>query len=62
MMNINRESLMDRTLENGLERWRQLRLQSIGEDILELTGDFRAAQEGLGIAHRNPGEVRTPTL
>ena len=25
--------------------------------MLELTDDFRAAQYGLGIAHRNPGEV-----
>jgi len=25
--------------------------------MLELSEDFRAAQEGLGIAHRNPGEV-----
>lgn len=26
--------------------------------MLELTDDYRAAQEGLAIAHRNPGEVR----
>ena len=48
----------DRILRNGLERWRLLRLQQIEEDMLELTDDLRAAQEGLGIAHRNPGEVK----
>lgn len=25
--------------------------------MIELTEDYRAAQDGLGIAHRNPGEV-----
>ncbi len=48
----------DRILRNGLERWRLLRLQQIEEDMLELTDDFREAQDGLGIVHRNPGEVR----
>ncbi len=41
----------------GLERWRQFRLQSIADQINILNEDHRAAQEGLGIAHRNPGEV-----
>ena len=48
----------ERQLRNGLERWQQLKLQATEEDMLELTDDYRAAQEGLGIAHRNPGEVR----
>ncbi len=30
--------------------------------MLELTDDLRAAQEGLGIAHRNPGEVRSDII
>ena len=48
----------DKILERGLEHWRIQNLQAIEEDMLELTDDLRAAQEGLGIAHRNPGEVR----
>jgi len=48
----------ERQLRNGLERWQQLKLQAIEEDMLELTDDYRAAQDGLSIAHRNPGEVR----
>jgi len=54
-MNQSRD---ERTLRDGLERWRQLKLQAIEEDMLELTDDLRAAQDGLSIAHRNPGEVR----
>ena len=54
-MNQSRD---ERTLRDGLERWRQLKLQAIEEDMLELTDDYRATQEGLAIAHRNPGEVR----
>ena len=57
-MNINHESLTDRHLENGLERWRVNGLQQIEEDMLEFTDDYRAAQEGLAIVHRNPGEVK----
>ena len=48
----------DRILETGLEAWRRSRLCYIEDDMLELTEDFRAAHEGLGIAHRNPGEVK----
>jgi len=44
-------------LKRGLERWRLLNLLAIEVQMLELTEDFRAAQDGLGIAHRNPGEV-----
>ena len=55
---MNHKSLMDRTLENGLERWRVNRLLQIEEGMRELTDDFREAQEGLAIAHRNPGEVK----
>ncbi|MEE9145249.1 MAG: hypothetical protein V3U06_10835, partial [Candidatus Binatia bacterium] len=38
--------------------WKLKRLQAIEESMLELTEDYRAAQDGLGIAHRNPGEVK----
>ena len=48
----------DQILERGLDQWRLRKLQAIEEDMLELTDDLRSAQEGLGIAHRNPGEVR----
>jgi hypothetical protein len=41
----------------GLDRWRKLRLQAIEERMIDLTEDHRAASEGLGIAHRNPGQV-----
>ena len=44
-------------MERGLKRWRQLRLQEIEELMLDLSEDFRDAQDGLGIAHRKPGEV-----
>lgn len=44
-------------LMRGLERWRLLNLQAVEAQMLELTEDFRAAQDGLSIAHRNPGEV-----
>lgn len=42
---------------HGLERWRQIRLQAMEEMMLDLAEDFRSAQDGLGIAHRNTGEV-----
>ena len=45
-------------LRRGLERWRVLKNQAIEENMLDLTEDYRAAQDGLGISHRNPGEVR----
>ena len=48
----------EKILRRGLEEWRLSRLQAIEEDMLELTDDFRAAQDGLGIAHRNPQEMR----
>ena len=48
----------DRLLEQGLEQWRGQRLQSIADHMIELSRDYRSAQDGLGIAHRNPGEVR----
>ena len=47
----------DRLLEQGLERWRQRRLRTIADHMIELNQDLRLAQDGLGIAHRNPGEV-----
>ncbi len=48
----------DKLLEQALERWRQQRLWAIADHMIELNGDHRSAQDGLGIAHRNPGEVR----
>lgn len=47
----------DHVLKRGLERWRKMRLQAIEEPMIELTEEFRAAQDGLAIAHGNPGEV-----
>ena len=48
----------DQILERDLYQWRLRKLRAIEEDMLDLTDDYRAAQEGLGIAHRNPGEVK----
>ena len=47
----------DRNFKRGLEKWRVGVLRSIEDQMIELNEDFRAAQDGLGIAHRNPGEV-----
>lgn len=52
----------EHALRRGLEQWRLRKLQAIEEDMLELTEDLRAAQEGLGIAHRNPGEIAQNVL
>ena len=49
---------LNRLLETSLEAWRRSRLFSTEDNMLDLTEDFRAAQDGLGIAHRNPGEVQ----
>lgn len=53
-MSLSQEHLLKR----GLDQWRLRKLQEIEENMLEITDDFRAAQEGLAIAHRNPGQVR----
>ena len=47
----------DRLLEQGLERWRWRRLQSIADHMIEHNRDLRLARAGLAVAHRNPGEV-----
>ena len=47
----------ERQLRNGLEKWRLVRLCAIEDEMDELNQDYRAAQDGLGIAHRNPGEI-----
>ena len=48
----------DKLLEQGLDRWRRRRLWAIEDEMLELYQDFQSASEGLGVAHRNPGDVR----
>ena len=48
----------EKILRRGLEEWRLSRLYTIEDDMHEETEDYRAAQDGLGIVHRNPGEVR----
>ena len=48
----------DKALQKGLQRWKGKRLRAIEKDMLKITQAYRAAQDGLGIAHRNPGEVR----
>lgn len=52
----------DRFLIRGLERWRRLRLEAIEADMLELAEDFRASEDALAIAHRNPGEVAADVI
>lgn len=44
-------------IRNGLERWRQRRLRTITDHMIEYNLDLRLAQAGLAVAHRNPGEV-----
>ncbi len=44
-------------IRRGLFRWRLFRLQEIEERMLELGEEFRAAQDGLQIIHRNPGQI-----
>ena len=48
----------DRSLEQGLEGWRERRLWAIADHRIELSQDYKSAQDGLGIAYRNPGEVK----
>ena len=45
-------------LERGLERWREHHSMAIDFEMRELTVEIHLAHEGLGISHRNPGEVR----
>lgn len=47
----------DKLLREGLERWRGQKLETIEADMMELNENYRAASEGLAIAHRSPGEV-----
>lgn len=54
---MNAEPGEDQLLKQGLERWRLLDVQAIKAQMLELTEDLRAAQDGLAFAHRNSGEV-----
>ena len=56
-MNLDGKKL-DRLLFIGLERWRQIRLFEVQEELVEYRSDFLAAQDGLAIARENPGEVR----
>lgn len=50
-------SQLDSRLRKGLYRWRDLKLQKIELSLEDARDDYTAASEGLGIAHRNPGEV-----
>lgn len=47
----------DRVLIRGLEAWQRMRLEEIEAEMQDLAEDYRAAQDGLAIAHRNPGQV-----
>jgi len=49
---------LDRLLFIGLERWRQLRLFELEEELAEYRFDFLAEQDGLAVARENPGEIR----
>lgn len=47
----------EKLLRRNLQRWRETRLREFAEQMLDIQDDYRAASEGLAIAHRNPGEV-----
>jgi hypothetical protein len=47
----------DKILVRGLEAWRRQRLEAIECEMRELAEDFRASEDALAIAHRNPGQV-----
>lgn len=47
----------DEELRSALNRWRLDVLGWLGREMLKTSTSLTAAQDGLAIAHRNPGEV-----
>lgn len=46
-----------RQLEEALNTWREHVLGFLRDQMVEVNEELRAAEDGLGIAHRNQGEV-----
>src|SRR5882724_7473260 len=44
-------------LEEALYRWRESVLRFLRDQMGECNEELHSAEDGLGIAHRNPGEV-----
>jgi hypothetical protein len=44
-------------LEGALNNWRECVLRFLRDQMGEVNEELRAAEDGLGIAYRNPGEV-----
>lgn len=52
-----RQSFTEAELKAALNRWRSELLGWLGREMLQASQDLRAAEEGLAISHRNPGDV-----
>src|SRR5262245_45953091 len=44
-------------LESALNNWHECVLRFLRDQLSEVNADIRAAEDGLGIAHRNQGQV-----